>query len=515
MARFTITTLGCKVNQYDSAALAAQLQRAGLCPAGRGQQADLVVINTCCVTTTAMRKSRQAVRQALRSAPNAAVLITGCYSDYDAEAIDGILTSLGGAIRQTFIAGHHRNLGAVLHQIVSGLRAGGQHQLHSPDQPKQAHVNNWDTEACVNKAAEVCVASTGGHPSIRTRRNSAVKGKAPGTRELGGIDAFPGHQRAFVKVQDGCDAFCTYCIVPYTRPVVWSRTIEQVEAESRRLVSAGHKEIVLAGVFLGSFGRDTAIRKRWKGPPEALAAMLERVARIEGLWRVRLSSLEPGDLSDQLLDVCRCTPNVAPHFHLPLQSGAPKILRRMNRQYTAGQYRRTIDRLRIALDRPAITTDIIVGFPGESNEDFARTLELVRYTGFSRIHAFPFSAIKGTAAWNWRDQAPPPQVLKDRMDQLGKLGARMAGAYRRQFVGRKMEALVESTRPIGPRSSQAAGRLCRAMTDRYLTVGFFCPTATRITGQVVTLRINAVTPEGLEGTMTADTTGQTGGIFRA
>jgi len=515
MARFTITTLGCKVNQYDSAALAAQLQRAGLCPAGLGQQADLVIINTCCVTTTAMRKSRHAVRQALRSAPSAAVLVTGCYSDYDAEAIGGILTSLGGAGRQTYIAGHHRDLAAVLQQIVSGLHAGGQRQVHTPDQPKQAHVNYWSTEACVSEAAAVCGASAGEYTSIRTRRNIAVKGKVRGTRGLGGIDAFPGHQRAFVKVQDGCDAFCTYCIVPYTRPVVWSRTIEQVEAECRRLVSAGHKEIVLAGVFLGAFGRDTAIRRRWKGPPEALAALLERVARVEGLWRVRLSSLEPGDLSDQLLGVCRRTPNVAPHFHLPLQSGAPKILRRMNRQYTAEQYRRTIDRLGSALDHPAVTTDIIVGFPGESDEDFAKTLELVRYAGFARIHTFPFSAIKGTAAWSRLDQAPSPQVVRDRIDQLGKLGARTAGAYRRQFVGRKMEALVESTRPIGPRSSQSAGRLCRAMTDRYLTVVFSCPTATRITGQVVTLRIDAVTPEGLEGTMAADTTGQTGGVFRA
>jgi len=170
--------------------------------------------------------------------------------------------------------------------------------------------------------------------SIRARRQAAVKVKSPGTRRLGPIEHFPRHQRAFVKVQDGCDAFCSYCIVPYARANVWSRDADEVVAECRRLVQAGHKEIVLAGVFLGAYGRDTTIRRRWDKRPDALAGLVRRVADIDGLWRVRLSSLEPGDLTDELLAAAGELPNFAPHFHLPLQSGSPRILSRMNRQYS-------------------------------------------------------------------------------------------------------------------------------------------------------------------------------------
>ena len=158
--------------------------------------------------------------------------------------------------------------------------------------------------------------------SIRTRRTAAVKANVPGTARLGSIDRFAAHQRAFVKVQDGCDAFCTYCIVAYTRPRVWSREPGEILRECRRLVEAGHKEIVLCGVFLGAFGRATAVRRRWDDAPSALPELLKQVAGLDGLWRVRLSSLEPGDVSDELLAAVRDLPRVAPHFHLPLQSSS-------------------------------------------------------------------------------------------------------------------------------------------------------------------------------------------------
>ena len=468
MIRFSITTLGCKVNQYDGAALAGTLRCAGLLPADADNRADLVVINTCCVTTAAMRKSRQAIRKKLRNNTDATVLVTGCYSDYDTEAIDRTLTSLGIPKHRVHVAGHHSDLPKVIRKIVDNLQSNGP----TVAQPTGSTHSPGSTRC-----------------DIKTRRSIAVKRKADGTRQIGGIRVFPDHQRAFVKVQDGCDAFCSYCIVPYTRPIVWSKTIDQVRTECMDLVNSGHREIVLAGVFLGAFGRDTTLRRRWDDRGSSLPALLSEIAGIEGLWRVRLSSLEPGDVSEELLEVYRGNEKAAPHFHLPLQSGSRRVLQRMRRQYTPREFRQTVDRIRSALDSAAITTDVIVGFPGESDEDFAETLRLARYARFAKIHTFPFSAIEGTAAWEYRRDVPTPPVVKDRIRQLGELESQMAMEFREQFVGSRMEALVESTRP--------APGVRQAMTDRYITVRFNPPKNARLTGKVVALDIDGVWSGGL------------------
>ncbi len=468
MIRFSITTLGCKVNQYDGAALDARLRREGLEPADANNLPDLVIVNTCCVTASAMRKSRQTVRKQLRGNTNAAVLVTGCYSDYDTEAIVRILMSLGIPKHRAHVAGHHGDLAEVIRTILTDLRDNGSQErrpTESTDSPSSTRNN------------------------IKARRNNAVKRKAEGMSQIGDIKIFPNHQRAFVKVQDGCDAFCSYCIVPYTRPIVRSKTIDQVAAECEDLVGSGHKEIVLAGVFLGAVGRDTSRRGNWDSSASVLPQLLNRVAQIEGLWRVRLSSLEPGDLSDELLDVYRDNEKVAPHFHLPLQSGSARVLKRMRRQYTADEFRRTVDRVRNALEDAAITTDVIVGFPGETDEDFEQTMDMARNAGFSKIHTFPFSAIEGTNAWESRNEAPPKDVVKARIAQLGQLEAKMAAEFREKFIGRRMEALVESTRPEpGVR---------QAMTDRYITVRFKPQKHARLTGKVAALDIDEAWPGGL------------------
>ncbi|MDP6636622.1 MAG: tRNA (N(6)-L-threonylcarbamoyladenosine(37)-C(2))-methylthiotransferase MtaB [Phycisphaerae bacterium] len=468
MVRFSITTLGCKVNQYDGAALAADLRRAGLTATRADNSPDLVVVNTCCVTASAMRKSRQTIRKQLRKNTDATVLITGCYSDYDTEAITRILTSLGIPERRVHVTGHHSDLADAIQKVVADLRANG------PEARRQTESTHSPSSTRRN---------------IKARRNSAVKRKAGGMSQIGGIKVFPNRQRAFVKVQDGCDAFCSYCIVPYTRPVVWSKTIDQIRTECRDLVNSGHKEIVLAGVFLGALGRDTSRRSRWDESRSILPDLLSEIAGIEGLWRVRLSSLEPGDLSDKLLDVYRTNRKAAPHFHLPLQSGSQRVLERMKRQYTADDFRRTIDRVREAIEDAAITTDIIVGFPGETDEDFQQTLDVARHARFSKIHTFPFSAIEGTTAWEFRNEAPAGSVVKSRIAQLGELESQMAMEFRRKFLGRRMEALVESTRP-------AAG-VRQAMTDRYITVRFNPPKHARLTGKVVSLHIDDVWDGGL------------------
>lgn len=492
VATFSITTLGCKVNQYDGQAIAAALARAGLSRAHRTHAGavDLVVLNTCCVTAAAMRKSRQALRRAVRKSPGATVLVTGCYSNYDARRIRSLLAELGVPPARTALAGHHDDLAARIEQLARNLPPANP----SPPDPtprregQQArHCRNDVSMRASDDARIIASPST-----IRTRRQAAVKSNAPGTAGLGPIDRFAGHQRAFVKVQDGCDAFCSYCIVPYTRPRVRSRPADEIVAECRRLVAAGHREIVLCGVFLGAFGRATAVRKRWGPGPPALPELLRRVAAIDGLWRVRLSSIEPGDVTDELLAAVAELPCAAPHLHLPLQSGSPRILARMNRQYTVEQYRRTADRVRSALDRPAITTDVLVGSPGEGEEDFAATLELVRFAGFAKIHAFPFSPIEPTAGWTDRREAAPPPVVRARMAELAELERELALAYRRQFVGEVLEALVEAPRRGAP------GR--QAMTDRYLTVTFPAPAGAAradLTGRVVRLHVEAVTPAGL------------------
>ena len=448
--------------------MATSLRLAGLLPTEANSPPDLVVVNTCCVTAAAMRKSRQAIRKQLRGAANTTVLVTGCYSDYDTEAIIRILISLGVPKHRAHVAGHHSNLDDAIRKIAADLRSNG---------PR------------AKQPTESTHSPGGARNDIKTKRNIAVKRKAGGMRQIGGIKTFPNHQRAFVKVQDGCDAFCSYCIVPYTRPVVWSKTIGQVRAECIDLVNSGHKEIVLAGIFLGAFGRETTLRKRWDDSRSTLPALLSEIAGIEGLWRVRLSSLEPGDLSDELLDVYRENEKVAPHFHLPLQSGSQNVLQRMRRQYTAKEFRQTVDRIRETLDDAAITADVIVGFPGESDEDFAQTLDMARYARFSKIHTFPFSAIEGTTAWEFRDEAPPRSVVKARIAQLGELESQMAIEFREKFIGRPMEALVESTRP--------APGVRQAMTDRYITVRFTPPKNARLTGKVVSLDIDDIWSGGL------------------
>ncbi|MBT3199900.1 MAG: tRNA (N(6)-L-threonylcarbamoyladenosine(37)-C(2))-methylthiotransferase MtaB [Phycisphaerales bacterium] len=483
MIKFSITTLGCKVNQYDGVALATKLKQSGLLQSEPHEQNDLVIVNTCCVTSTAMRKSRQTIRKLLRNNTDATILVTGCYSDYDAKAIAQMLTSLGVKKNNLHVAGHHSNLSDVIDQIIASLQTNkfeAQQQIESTESTEQ-------TESA--KSTKLKTDPGGDRDSIRARRNIAVKRKAGGTREIGGIKVFPNHQRAFVKVQDGCDAFCSYCIVPYTRAVVWSKTIQQVRDECTDLVNSGHKEIVLAGVFLGAFGRETSRRNRWSDAKSTLPQLLSEIAAIDGLWRVRLSSLEPGDLSDELLEVYRTNPTVAPHFHLPLQSGSQNILEKMNRQYTAQEFRQTIDRVKNALDTPAITTDIIVGFPGETDEDFAQTLEMARYAGFSKIHTFPFSALEGTVAWEHRNETPRGEIVKARIAQLGQLEAEMADAFRKKLVGRRLEALVESTRPEPD--------VRQAMTDRYVTVRFKPPQNAKLTGKVVALDIDDIWSGGL------------------
>ena len=229
-----------------------------------------------------------------------------------------------------------------------------------------------------------------------------------------------GRQRAYLKIQDGCDAHCTYCIIPTLRPALWSKPVEDAVEEATRLTAAGHVEVVLTGIFLGAYGQPTALRRR-QAPAEVtpLARLIDALCtEVSGLRRLRLSSLEPGDLTPGLLAALRTHEQVVPHFHLPLQSGSDALLRRMNRQYTRGDFLRMVGRVRAAFDRPALTTDVIVGFPGETDEEFARTVEVVDEAAFIHVHAFSYSPRPGTAAARWTGQYVRGPVVNDRIDRL-------------------------------------------------------------------------------------------------
>lgn len=413
MRTFSIYTLGCKVNQYESVQIRQFLEGLGLAAVKPAEKPDLFVINTCCVTATASAKSRQYIQRAKKLNPDAIRVVCGCQP---------VLGYKSGQGNNLYVVAGRAELPAKLVEIVGG----------TPDSHIKAKNN-----------AKIKVESTGfaHYPKLPL------------------LTHFSGHTRAFLKVQDGCDGVCSYCIIPKVRPDVQSKTIEEAIVEAKQLVSAGHKEVVITGVNLGAYGRETARRgsenlelriEKEGRKQEELKNLLTELARVPGLMRIRVSSLEPGDISNELLDVFCRHKNIMPHIHLSVQSGSDNILRRMCRQYSADELREKIALIKSRLDRPAITCDLIVGFPGETEEDFQQTVELAEWAGFSKMHIFPFSARAGTAAAKMKDRIQP-KVVKERAEILRKLGDELAYKFREQFIGENCEVLLENTNPISGR----------------------------------------------------------------
>ncbi len=417
MKTFTIHTLGCKVNQYESQQIHQYLEARGLTCTGPGSQADLVVVNSCCVTATASAKSRQAVRHFIRRHPDAHIVLTGCLA---AANSDELKTLSNKAIS---IIPDKNNLPHALSNLLASAAADNRQTLSKPLNSDKIKNKN---SSCPQQTAEYL---------------------PPSTRHLPLLSRYSGQCRAFLKIQDGCDAFCSYCIVPQIRTQVCHKDVKTVLDEAQNLVSAGHKEIVLSGIFLGAYGQSTAQRKHWDPQNRnALADLLEQLTAVEGLERIRLSSLEPADVTDRLLKVFATYPAIMPHLHLPLQSASPTILRKMCRQYTLDEYLEVIRKAKMALDRPAITTDIIVGFPGETEDDFQQTMTVARQIGFAKIHVFSFSPRKNTSAASMPGKIAPA-MIKARSEKLQNLDKQLQEQFRRQFIGQKIHVLVESLRP--------------------------------------------------------------------
>jgi len=410
MKTFSINTLGCKVNQYESQQIRQLLEKLGLKQVFASEEPDLAVINTCCVTHTASAKSRQYIRKAAKTAQNSTV-VCGCLPAVNTGELSGLDEKNVYIIRNRF------NLAATLTKIV---------RAETPSLTKPPHNINSVTT------------------TIKAKNNLKIKGELPILQEFDQLTSFNGHTRAFLKVQDGCDGPCSYCIIPKARPDIYSKPQEQVINEVKALVASGHKEIVITGVCLGAYGQNTVRRKKWpKQTNDNLAKLLDKVAAVENLARIRLSSLEPADVTEQLLDTfCRHS-NIMPHLHLSLQSGSDAILKKMARQYRIDDFLRTVELIKSRLDRPAITCDLIVGFPSETDADFEKTVEIAKKVGFAKMHIFSFSPRKGTAAAEMQPVINS-RVIKERSEILRSLNDALGYKFREQFTGKLDTILTES-----------------------------------------------------------------------
>ncbi len=444
MRTFTIFTLGCKVNQYESQQIRELLERCGLQKAVSPIKADLIIVNTCCVTHTASAKSRQYIRKAQRQNPDSAIIVSGCLPTVQ-------IGELSAPAKNVHLVTNRSELAATLRRIAMS---------------KIVTLEPQSPQSCPDyiKAKNGC--------KIKYKNEMEFESELPE------LTRFEDQTRAFLKIQDGCDGYCRYCIVPKTRPIVRSKPENIVLKEAQALVIAEHKEIVVTGVFLGAYGLDTVHRKKWPNQRnDKLADLIGRLAKIENLERIRLSSLEPADVTPQLLDTLCGNRNIMPHLHLSLQSGSDAVLKRMCRQYNACQFRETVAMVKKRLDRPAITTDIIVGFPGETDADFEATVALAKEVGFAKMHVFTFSPRKGTAAAEMTGQVEI-KVIKERSKILRKLDTELGFQFRCQFLGETAEVLIEDN------NGKISGR-----SERYFMVHLQNPPKSISKNQIVKVRL--------------------------
>jgi threonylcarbamoyladenosine tRNA methylthiotransferase MtaB len=429
-----IATLGCKVNQYDSATIAGMFYRRGYQIVDFSQPADVYVINTCTVTQTGDRKSRQLIRRAIKNNPVAFIVVTGCYAQVfpgEVMAIPGVDLVIGTQER-----------GQIIDLIETAARQNGPLNI----------VQN------VFQAKEF--------------------------EELSSAPILSGRVRAFLKIQEGCSNYCSYCIVPYARGALKSRRPENILAEARRLIEEGFKEIVVTGIHVGAYGCDRQGNIN-------LARLLTFLVELPGLVRLRLSSVEPLDVTSELIAVVATHEKICRHFHIPLQSGDDMVLKRMNRHYTVKYFRKLIQEIRRNIPEVAVTTDVMVGFPGETNEQFTNTFHFVEEMAFSRLHVFKYSSRQGTPAAKMPDQVPAA-VKEERSKQMISLGNKLARSFALNFLDRQVEVLVEESLREFP-------GLCEGLTSNYLRVIF--PASGELRTKLVKVNTSEIVGTALKGSL--------------
>lgn len=437
MAKIAFYTLGCKVNQADTASMENLFLRSGHQLVSFDGEADVYIINTCVVTNTGQRKSRQTIHRAIRKNPNALIVVTGCYPQTAAEevkAIAGVDMIIGNQDRAQIV------------QLV---------------EERLAH-RQTDTLDAVHKLT----AST------------AFEEMAAGD--------ITDKTRAFLKIQEGCNQFCTYCIIPYARGPLRSRSLESIRTETQRLISAGFKEIVLIGIHLGCYGKENP-----DGP--TLYDAVKTVLDVPGVQRLRLGSLESVEVEPRLLTLMQEDARFCRHLHLPLQSGCDKTLQAMHRPYTTAKFKTLLADIKTRVPDIAITTDVIVGFPGETEADFETTCKFAESCGFSKMHIFPFSARKGTPAEKFAG-AVTEAVKKERADILGRIDETMHKTFLQAMVGQNAEVLFE----------QPAGKdYFEGLTGNYQRVFVNCG-GKNLGGEILPVKITAFDGEKLLGEIIKD-----------
>ena len=429
MATVAFITLGCKVNQTETEAMAGLFRQRGYTLVDAAEHADIYVINTCSVTHLGERKSRQMVRRAGRLNPDAIVAVTGCFaqlSPAEVAAISGV-------------------------DVVIGT----QDRLHIVDYVEQAREQKRPIQAVSD---------------------------IMGMREFEDIplQESPGRTRAFMKIQDGCDNYCSYCIIPYARGHLRSRSLSGISEETRFLADAGYREIVLTGINLGTYGREAG--------QYTLVDAVRTVLDEPRIARVRLSSTESLEISADLIELMEQDPRMCPHLHLPLQAGDDAILSAMRRPYTTDDYAQLLSRLRSRVPDLAVTTDIIVGFPGESADSFARTIAFARAMQFAKIHVFPYSKRSGTPAATFAGQVSDTEK-KRRVTELMRVSEQSSLAFRHRMLGKTLPVLLE----------RVADGLAEGLTPNYQRVFVAADIAGLAENELVQVELIQIQDEGFAG----------------
>lgn len=420
-------TLGCKVNWYESEAMSKLFEAAGYEVTADISEADIVVVNTCTVTAVSSQKSRQMIRRAAGANKNAVLVVVGCYAQSEPEviaAIDGVDIIIGTKDRTRIV-----------------------------------------------ELVEV---------AFKAREKILQVGNVEDIRDFEELPHTPHRTRAFLKIEDGCNNFCSYCIIPYVRGRVRSRSLESIRAECLTLAASGYKEIVLTGIHIGAYGRD------FKGKVTLVDA-IKTVLDAANPLRLRLGSLESNELTDELLDLLKNDGRICNHVHLPLQSGCDEILKAMRRPYTTKNFAELTARLVKEVPNVSIGTDLIVGFPGETDKNFAETLEFIQGQPFSKIHVFPYSARAGTLAATLPNQIPP-DIKKFRAGLALEVSRTKAQAFAERLIGKTVEIIAETS----------TGGIIDGLTKNYVRV--YVPNENIQLGEVIKVKIERLYKDGVFGT---------------
>ena len=425
MKNVALHNLGCKVNSYEIEVMQQMLQEKGYNIVPFDQVADIYIVNTCTVTNIADRKSRQMLHRAKQKNPDAIVVAVGCYVQTGREAVEEdecIDLAIGNNRKKDIVS--------ILEEYL--------------EERDKALCEKAPHDKTLHDTSVININDTYEYEEMTLHQTAE-------------------HTRAYIKIQDGCNQFCSYCVIPYARGRVRSRHAEDIIEEIKGIVTAGYREVILTGIHISSYGIDfeeeawrqgksvevqrTGERRDYSGNSKLLD-LVEKIHAIEGLERIRLSSLEPRIITEEAAKRLAALPKICPHFHLSLQSGCDETLKRMNRHYTTGEYFQSVENLRKVFDHPAITTDVIVGFPGETEEEFAATKEFLEKICFYEMHIFKYSKRAGTRAAVMQSQVPD-QTKTLRSNELLTMEKRQSKEFRSRYIGKTVEVLLEESKEIG------------------------------------------------------------------